>query len=317
MERLISRTLFTGFSALLFLVAWVFTLTGQYFLAAIAFPVPVALLLARGETARCLGVGLVAVLAAMLGSAEISTALAYLLAAGAGVLLGLAFRRRWTFGRCVAATTAFVSALTGTFLALNYGPFRAESQAALAEWAEVATRQSSAAKEESMAIFFNWLSQHWDSLAAGMVFSQVLLMVTLAAGLCALWLRHVRPEAAPSTSFREMRMPEWLVWPAILAAVLLIIDQQWPQPVLRLISWNAAVALSTIYFLNGLAIVVYGLVAVRANTFFVAALFILLVYVWAHPMLTIIGFFDTWGEFRQKLDRLAAAISAREQSDDQ
>jgi uncharacterized protein YybS (DUF2232 family) len=317
MERLISRVFFAGFCALLFLVAWTFTLASQYFLAALAFPVPVALLLARGEFNRCLSVVLVALLAALLGSADLWTAFTYLLSSAAGVLLGLAMRRRWTFGRCVAVTTAFASGLTGVFLAVNYGPFRAESQAALSEWAEVATRQSTAATQEGMSRFFMWMSEHWDALATGIVFSNVLLAVTAAAGLCAIWLRQVRPEAAPSTTFREMRMPEWLVWPAILTAVLMLVDQQWPQPVLRVVSWNAAVALSTVYFLNGLAIVVYGLVAVRANAFFVVAIFVVLVYVWAHPMLTIIGFFDTWGEFRRKLDRLAAAMSAREQSDDQ
>ena len=71
---------------------------------------------------------------------------------------------------------------------------------------------------------------------------------------------------------------------------------------LRLLVWNGAIALAGIYWLNGFGITVTLVAKVRVPLILVPLLILLLLIVWqAGVVLTMLGFFDTWIEFRNRL----------------
>lgn len=321
MSPLAERLLFLAFGAALFAMGWILTLLGQYPLAAAVFPVPMALLAAQAQARRMAGLMAAALLAALLGGAGFGPTLGYLLAAIGGALLGMGFRARWSFGQCVTVGAAYGFGLAGLNLALNWEAFRLQSTAALEDWAvqmRMQAEKAGTAAPENVTAFFLWMSEHWAALAPGLLFAQILLAVTAAVAFCGWWLRRAGGGAGPATRFGATRPPDWLAWVAIGAALLWIADQYWwSHPALRFVAWNGAIVLAAVYFLNGLAILIYGLSAFQAHPIVIAALVFLLIYLWAHPAIAVAGLFDTWGEFRLKIDRLVAARKARDEEQDE
>jgi hypothetical protein len=129
---------------------------------------------------------------------------------------------------------------------------------------------------------------------------------TIAVGLTALWVRAYDREAGPAGSFQAMRAPDWAVWLVILTAVLCFVERNWPNPVVRMASWNSAIALASVYWLNGWSIVAYGLTILRPHVLLSLAIVFALVYL-GQALCCLIGLFDTWGNFRGLVDKAAAA----------
>ena len=77
---------------------------------------------------------------------------------------------------------------------------------------------------------------------------------------------------------------------------------------LRFVTWNMAVGLSSIYFLNGCAIFLYGLQVLAPGLFLIAMFVLMMVMTGLYPLLSVVGLFDTWANFRMRMDRLAEAI---------
>ena len=113
-----------------------------------------------------------------------------------------------------------------------------------------------------------------------------------------------------------MRPPDGLAWAVIATALLWFADQQWPTDSLRIISWNAAFALAGLYWVNGLSIAGYAIAAFRPNPFMIALLAVAAVLMNFISLLAIVGLFDTWGDFRRKIDEVLAARELREHSGD-
>jgi len=116
-------------------------------------------------------------------------------------------------------------------------------------------------------------------------------------------------EPGPVGSFKDMRPSEWLVWSAIAVALACFADHQWPEFGIRLVAWNAGIGLSVIYWLNGFAILLYGMHVLQPGV--LATLALALVMSAAPRAVVVFGLFDTWGNFRQKCDIIAAARAAR------
>ncbi len=118
-------------------------------------------------------------------------------------------------------------------------------------------------------------------------------------------------------SFRAMRPPEWLVWCVIATALLWFADWRWPSEALRLVSWNAALGLVGIYWLNGLSVLVYGLWAWKPHPLTAAAIVLALLLLRLIYLLSIAGLFDTWGDFRKKVDEMMAVRNLRDHPHDE
>ncbi|MEX2015983.1 MAG: 50S ribosomal protein L9 [Candidatus Hydrogenedentales bacterium] len=156
-----------------------------------------------------------------------------------------------------------------------------------------------------------WLLGHWKYLYVGVAFASALVSAAFAAYAAAFWLRRKRTLEGVS-GFRSMQPPDWLVWFLILAAGLWFLDQYRPNEWVRMAGWNLALALAAVYWLNGLSVLTYAVAVLRPHPALVVLLMATLIFIMWGSALLFIGLFDTWGEFRPKLDRLAAERHERQ-----
>ncbi|MCL4217195.1 MAG: YybS family protein, partial [Candidatus Hydrogenedentes bacterium] len=146
----------------------------------------------------------------------------------------------------------------------------------------------------------------------GTLFVAVLFATSICVSLTSVVLRRIYRLPGPFGAFREIRPPDALVWTVIALALAYLAYRQWPAPALLAIVGNAGVALAAIYALNGFAITVYA-----ANLFprffaviLVVAAVMVLIYA---PFFVLIGFFDTWGDFRNRMRTAKAAVKPPEE----
>ncbi|MFO7976350.1 MAG: DUF2232 domain-containing protein [Candidatus Hydrogenedentota bacterium] len=251
-----------------------------------------------------------AILVGGLVTPRIEAALFYGLFVLSGVALGAGIRREAAFGKIVTVMTVWICLIFAGFLVFHMTWAGWERQAAasyealLAETGEVAEKTE---KQEAAFDFLHWvLVEHWADVSMGLTFTGFLMWSVVATGLTTVWIRLRHGLAGPSTTFTKMRPPEWLVWPAIVCAILWFVEQRMPNETLRAVSWNAALGLGAVYWLNGLSIMVFALRQLRPHLFVVIALVVFMMYAGAW-VLSFVGLFDTWWEFRAKVDRLVAA----------
>lgn len=228
----------------------------------------------------------------------------------AGAVLGTGMRRQWPFGSLVAAVTAWTFGVFAAFLLVHMTWASWVRQAAASyEMLVTGSEQGAepAADQQAVFDFFRWmLVDHWADVSIGLMFASFLVCAALAAGVTALWVRLRHGLPGPRTTFGRMRPPEWLVWPAIACAALWFVEHYYAQnDVLRAVTWNAAIGLAAIYWLNGLSIVVYALRHLQPHLFVVIALVVFMMYAGGW-LLSFLGLFDTWWELRAKVDRLVA-----------
>jgi hypothetical protein len=292
---------------------------GLYFLGAALFPIPIAVYLGRRNAGRAVGLLACAALAEWIGSGTVIETVFYTLLAGAGIPLGLGIALRWTYGWTVAVVAGFLYAVIAVAFISVWPEWVAQSQAAwdvLLHELRDATTDSEGESAAAMARMVVWMKEHWAAVGLGLWLWPVVIAACSGVSVVSGWLRRRWNTAGLRGSFREMRTSEWLVWTTILVALMCFADQRWPELGLRVISWNSAVALAAIYWLNGLSIFVFTLDALRTHFLLVATMVLLFVWAMPHPLLCAIGLFDTWADFRGRLHKAIAARKHREQSDD-
>jgi hypothetical protein len=301
----------------LFLFAILLTAMGLYPLAMALFPPAVAYWQARGRTGRSTGLVICAGLAAL--TAAGGGVVMYMAAALTGFAPGMAISRRWSFGRCVAAGVAVLFLLSMGHLLLHWTAYRHDwtvfSNYMVQQVAEEAGA-AQAGQAEALSTVLRWYDRNWEYVQPGMLFGIILLYMTLLMTVVSKQLREKAPGTEPPGGFLVMRPPDWLVWAAIALCVMWYADRQWPETLLRMISWNGALALIFIYMLNGLSILLYGLRALEAGFFAVLLTVLVLFWLGAQPVLCMAGFFDTWWDLRGRFDRWAALRRARKRPDD-
>lgn len=347
---------FTAMCALSFALAWAGVMGVGPIVAVIGlivFPIAVAVQRAGGSRARALALVAGITAAAWLGAQNVVGAGFYGLAALLGLLLGHGIERGWSYGRCVAAVTAgaylfvagavivtwdesrtyAVQLLDDQIAQLRYtagvagnpeaAPDEQKVEEALVspETAPIAAappNQDAKAPGLSETIAaLRWMQAHWDETNVGLALWPVLFGALFVVGFTGRWLRLKLRRPGPRGSFREMRPPDALVWLAIAAALAVFADRQWPNDWLRTGAWNAAIGLAAVYWVNGLSVVTYAVVAVRPHPMFaVFALAVLLFLPGVHASVCGVGFFDTWAEFRPRLERVLEARRNREMNDD-
>jgi hypothetical protein len=233
------------------------------------------------------------------GWAELGGAL--IVSALIGVPIGWALRRRWTYSRVVAMATALMSAVQCLFLWVQWDI----TEAALAKFVD----EIQSPKAEYPDWVVNNLPgflENARNLVFGYAVASMLVTVCLVTSVAARWLT-VRDRYQLRGGFRELRQPDWLAWVVIAAFVAGFVDYHWPHDVLRWVSWNTGVALFGIYTTTGVAVMAYAAWIFHLPLWLMIAAILFLMLPFTMGLPVTVGLMDTWGEYRTKLDRWAAA----------
>ena len=214
--------------------------------------------------------------------------------------------KRLSFGWCVSVVTGVVFGFMLMFSMLHWDEVRTEASASLRSQT-LYLEQLQAEQGESWQAQIDsnrWLLKNFDHLAFGSMFSTILMLSIAAVSLVA-WSARKKGLALQGR-FSTMRPPDWLVWVAIATALAALAEYHWPNDVVRLISWNTGTGLFTIYWLNGVACVIYLVTTLQLNLLMVVVFVLttLVIMPEVGPLFSVLGFFDTWLELRQKVDKL-------------
>jgi hypothetical protein len=231
--------------------------------------------------------------------------------AAMGLPIGLGTSHGWTYGRVVVATTAAFSVLVGAYLAVCWDSFNRIIDSMIAWFTEQLNLQAAEMGQElvdEQIAGLRWFGENKFALAVGIEFAVYLMLTCVLVSATAALLRRWHADPGPIGSFRDMRPPDWLVWTGIVTAALWYAEHRYGGIELRFVTWNVAIGLSSIYFLNGCAVFVYGLSVLAPGLFLLVLLVFMFVMSGLYPALSMIGLFDTWANFRLRMDRLAQAI---------
>lgn len=166
---------------------------------------------------------------------------------------------------------------------------------------------SGSAVSEQAGLVMQWLRDHLAYVGFGLMFGAVLLAATI--GCVLLYRRLAETEAFDGLNWRfsRMRMPEHLVWIAILLALLWFVDSRWPNPVVRFLSWNGAIGLTVIYWMNGLSLSLFAWTVLGLPAWLGSLLLVGIFLSNMHQAFAIVGLFDTWWDIRLKAAQWAQA----------
>ncbi|MCL4694091.1 MAG: YybS family protein [Candidatus Hydrogenedentes bacterium] len=261
-----------------------------------------------GEDAPDPGAGALALLTA-------GSTLEYIAFGLAGVLAGVGIARMWSYGRLVHVLTAYVFVLMALNFLTAWDAWTSQV-GAMAENLRVAVHQQAGQTgnepDPDQLNLITWLEAHAGSLVFGANYAAIFMVSCMFVSLTRFILRTRFGEAGPQGTFTQMRPPDWLVWLAIVSALLCLAYQRWPSHALSVVAWNSAVGLAAIYCVNGLSIFLYAVHAFRPNLLIFVLIVFVLINVGAMPLLMLIGLFDTWGDYRRKID---VFVAAREKKD--
>lgn len=300
----------------LFVLAFLFMAVSAIPLAIVCYVLLGALYELAGERKKAAGVALWAAISALILMQSALLALALAAGAGMGIVLALAIQRNWSYGRQLTL-------LAGTGIT-------AMSLVMVTLWATL---------RKDMTIFFNariaefqamenvntqwielmrWWDLNYENVALGSAFGSVLTLSAITVCLLERWRRDPENRAKRKpTGFQKMRVPDWVVWIAIAAALMWFADGRWPNSVMRAISWNTALGLLGLYWLNGVSITLYAMSVFKASAFGMFMVFSGMFVFGLWPMLGIFGFFDTWYDFRKRFRRIAILRSVSQRPEDQ
>jgi hypothetical protein len=242
------------------------------------------------------------------------TTLGYIAYGFAGVLAGVGIARLWSYGRLVHVLAIYVFALMVVTYMLSAGVLASQLAAVfetvrvtLHEQAEQAGREVVQAQLDVVT----WWEKNAASWVFGVYYAAIFVASCAFVSLTRFILSTRFGDTGPVGTFTQMRPSEWLVWPAIASALLCIAYQQWPLPTLSIAGFNSAIGLGSVYGVNGLSVILYGVHAFRPNWLIFVLIVFVLVNLGGIPLLVLIGLFDTWGDYRRKIDAIVAARSKR------
>jgi MFS family permease len=302
--------------ATLFVLAFLWMALSAIPLAIVCYVLLGALFELAGERKKAAGVALWAATSGLLVMSDVLLALALAAGAGMGVVLALAIQRNWSYGwQLTLLSGTGAAAMAGVILATWATLRKAFTVFSNDLIAHVQTLEGA---NTQWIELMRWWDLNYENVAFGSAFCSVLTLSALTVGLMERWRRDPEDRAKRKpTGFQKMRVPDWVVWMAIAAALMWFADGRWPNPVLRAISWNAALGLLGLYWLNGLSIVLYAMSIFKATLFGMFMVFSGMIIFGFWPMLSIIGFFDTWYDFRKRFRRIAILRSVSQRPEDQ
>lgn len=325
---------------ILFLILATAYLTGEgvlILLPLVSVPV-IGLTVARkswlrvGALCVALGVGIIA--GALIESIPftVSTLLVWVMILLASILSSIAVGltlRRYSWSRCLVLTTGAIFIVTTAITMYFWDDLRRDLtisiNARIAEIKELEKGQEasdSGGTSDSFVEGLKYLDYHWEDFHLGMALGQSMILALVTMSWMVTRLRVFPTEDGihywdnPNLgSFTQVRPPDYLVWLAILVALILIYDQYYNVgEIARIVARNLAVALSFVYWLNGLSILLFCTFLFQWNVILTLIIVLFIFGLWSFPILAIFGFFDTWWEFRNSLLRFYNRISPKTNS---
>lgn len=261
-----------------------------------------------------------------LAEAPVTSVLWYVAIAAAGLTMGSAVRRQERFGTALAVSTGIAWTATGLHLALNWDHWIQKGAWANTLWQGQMTRGVATRdlppdiveqqREMAEALFVTY----WPHVSVGLLFGMTVVVFALELWAGNTWLKWWRGMPGLRRTWLETRAPDWMAWVVVaVAAMGLVDDMAWPHPVLQAVSWNAGIALAAVYWVIGIAVLFYILRAISAHPIvYVAAVIMLVALPQMDLTLSVVGLFDTWADFRRRLDAsLEARKNREEQGDDE
>ncbi|HNZ47849.1 MAG TPA: DUF2232 domain-containing protein [Candidatus Hydrogenedentes bacterium] len=265
---------------------------------------PVGWYWSQGHRFRAVGLPVLMWLGAAVVSGDFLLALVLLFGLLPGILLGTLILQRQTPGRCLAAVTAVLFLFVGGSYALMWPAVSLEWHQAFENYIEQMSQNASDLRSENAIATFRWLDGHWAYVSFGLLFGMILLCQLLLVLLLFSRLQKRAVLKGTRYSAGRLRMPEPLVWVAIVVALGWFWDSYYPNDSLRLVVWNSAIMLAFIYLVNGISITAFALVLFRFQSLWLAFAVLILILFNLYQLLPFIGFFDTWINFRAWLLRM-------------
>ena len=302
-------------SVVLFLLAFSFMALGAHPLAIMCYVLLAALYRLSGDSKKAGFVALLAALQAVVVMNSFLLALAYAAGAGMGVVLALTIERRWSYGWQLTLAAGAGFAAMGGLMLVTWDTLRHDTSILFN--ARIAELEGQNNVNVQWIEMFRWWDTNYNHVALGSAFGSILVLAAITLCLLERWQRDPETRARRKpTGFQRMRLPDWVVWIAIAVALMWFADDRWPHDVLRAITWNTALGLLTLYWLNGISIVLYALTVFKATAFgvFMVLSGMLLFGLW--PLLGIFGLFDTWYDFRMRFRRIAMLRNVSYRPDD-
>jgi hypothetical protein len=233
----------------------------------------------------------------------------FVLIALSGMLLAIRMQRNMSLGTSIFAVSVFVFLVVTALTLLTWPAAYTEWQTALDVYKNKIESLPNSESTEIQIALLSWLEPNWLFVSFGMNFALILLVTT--ASNAALYRKLMfRGLVAPENyQFSRMRVPEQLVWIPIALAGLWFLDSKWPNDVVRLLTWNGAIAMAVVYWINGLSIVVYLIQTFQVKPFLVFVFFMLALTLNFHHVFAVVGFFDTWLDIRMRIRRITKVRS--------
>ncbi len=238
-----------------------------------------------------------------------------------GVAMGMILRN-YSWGGCLFITTSVMFIASLLLTSIYWDELRRDISITInARIAEIREMVNSSQNEEvaetsSVIDLLRYLDYYWEDFHLGLIFAQSLLVSLVLVGLLVTRLRIIPTEDGKNFwsnpnlgSFSRVRPPEHLVWLAILCALILIYDSHYGiSEVIRLLARNCALGLSFVYWANGLSIMFHITELFNWNAMIMLLVVLFIFGFWSFPVLAIFGFFDTWWDFRNKLEEFYKRI---------
>ena len=270
-------------------------------------PIPVAMCTMRGQHDRIpffiVVAGLAGVMSLVMG--QVTLVIPTILFALMGIPIAKAIQRQKPYIPLILVTGASVLLIQLIAMSLQWDGLTVQRQHTLGivqsklTGPEASSLSDQAYTQLKMQI---WVFEHWNDVFLGIVFSGALAGACLSIGWMFRALRRSNSEIEPSGSFSQFRPQDTVVWLVIATAAMAFLNYRYPQPWLQTISYTLAPGLFTLYSLSGLAIVLHALKLWKPNPWLIIAGTLILLMASNILFLTFLGLFDTWGDFRQRMN---------------
>ena len=219
-----------------------------------------------------------------------------------GVLLKKKIRPEWAILASVLSAFVIVLICMGIFFHQGGEISAVKSQANiwLSEFANTLLETQNASFQEEKRKTLEEIVQQPEKilpLLPGPIFTMLLFFYTLPFIVLLSWnVQEFHKQVGVHRHFlREWRAPEFLLWPTILVAAALIFRI---EP-LEIIANNLFKIFLAIYFLQGLSVLASFLNRFRMKSpLHIPIYAVAILFLW--PLLTGVGFFDLWFNFRKK-----------------
>jgi hypothetical protein len=278
-------------------------------------PIPIAMCVLRGQMQRIplyiMVAGLAGVMSLALG--RVTLVIPMMLFAALGIPIARALIRQTPYMPLVMAITASMLVIQFADMSLQWTALGEQRERLLGMLNARLTGDISEALEVQLNTQV-WVLEHWNEVFIGLTISAALLGACIILG----WMYRAmqRNGTEPNGSFAQFRPNENVVWVAIVAAGIGYYNYLEPNALLQSISYNAAPGLIILYSLSGLAIVLHAMRLWRPHPILMFVVLLTLFWTGGMVTLTFLGLFDTWGDFRKRMnERVQMANDSHDEFD--